>query len=736
MTVRQLHYTSCEDGIEGIQGFQVAAVTPGAPKPLVELAIRASAYEPGPGFAARAGDPGEFPVAFGYATSGRGAVLFQSKYVGADFTGRMGNYFAHALLLDDAELELGSMLPIDLWRSPVWTHTRGANTSLAEVTALHTHDDQRFPVDGDKLAHLLSAVQRVLTDGRGRVVLVVPDDESAARWLAVVCRSLPRALAARVSFVTYTSRPEETDVLLACTTPDVRLPPYGNFTTIDLTEPARTNDGVTPYASVMRSLWETGEAVQALALAEQANPALTITELDPLATLLEFQFGLPTGEAGNLPAAVGLAVDRMPRCLSAQTWQRIADHVQDHGGPADLPRWSELLRTAAHQGEPVPTSLYGTYFIAALGSSEQVWLPKLDRADLEDVAENIVLPALSGNDVLLHRLNEHRDLLTALLDVLDRRLSDPRELTRLATSFSVPAAELLARGARGQRLLLTDLVLARGGRKDPVGVLCEAARVPGLSWRHFGSVLWPGELSTEDSTRLLAVASVTTLAETGLGKRIAQQALRAVGGAELGEKELRLVEAVLRSQVVHELPSGDRDALRAAAKITLFRTTAPNNASDRVVLSGLEMAKTVPGDIRDRLVASIASFVLRADPVLQSALLQLVLDDHAEKFLPAYRVAVRTDLVTAPPQQIAAIVVAWRTIDNDRMRRTLIEEALPEALRTRRRRHLDKIGEALKPTADSLGINAPRGGWAKWWQGWRASHERRGVLGLLGLRRR
>jgi hypothetical protein len=735
MTVRQLHYTSCEDGLEGIQGFQVAAVTPDAPKPLVELAIRASAYEPGPGFVARAEDPGAFPVAFGYATSGRGAVLFQSRYVGADFTGRMGNYFAHALLFDDAERELGALLPIDMWRSPMWTHTRGANTSLTEVTSLYTDAMQRFPADRDILANLLSAVQRVLADGRGRVVLVVPDDESAARWLAAVCRSLPRALASRVSFVTYTSRPEETDVLLACTTPDVRLPPYGNFTTIDMTEPTRTSDGLTRYASVMRRLWETGEAERALSFAEQANPALTVTELDRFATLLEFEFDLPADEAGNLPAVVGLAVDRMPRRLSAQAWQRVADHVQDRGGPADLPRWSELLRAAAHQGEPVPASLYGTYFIAALGSSERVWLPKLDRADLEDVAENIVLPALSGTDVL-HRLTEHRDLLDALIDVLDRRLADPREVTRLATTLSVPAAELLARDAKGSRLLLTDLVLARGGRKDPVKVLCKAAGVPGVSWRHFGSVLWPGELSTEDSMRLLAVASVPTLAETGLGKRIAQHALRAVGGAEVGENELRLVEAVLRSEVVRDLPPGDRDALRVAARIAHFRTTAPNNGSDQVVLSGLKMARTAPDAIRERLIASIASFVLRADPVLHSSLLELALDDHAETFLPAYRVAVRTDLATAPPQQVAAIIVVWRAIDNDRVRRTLTEEALPEALRPRRRRHLDKIGDALKPAADHLGINAPRGGWSKWWQGWRASHERRGVLGLLGLRRR
>lgn len=745
MTVHQVHYTSCEDGTEGIQGFQIAAITAGAPKPLVDLAIRASTYEAGPDLVARVGvdPPDTFPVAFGYAPSGDGAVLFQSRYLGADFTGRMGNYFAHAMLFDDAERELGPTLPIDLWRSPMWVHQRANGSALAAVTTLSPGaaadlaDTRRFLVGQlARLDHVLASVQQVLTSGRGRLVLVVRGEDEAMRWLAAVSRSLPRAVAAQVSFVTYTSRPEAAGVLLACATPDVRLPSYGDFTTIDLTTDVAGEQG-TRYSAVLRRLWENDSVAAALAFAHEARPPVAAADLEHLASLLEFEFGLPvtTPVDDTLLAALRLAVQRLPGRLSRQAWQRVADHVQDHGGPHRLDGWSDLLRTASQQNEPVAASLYGTYFIAALGSTERVWMPRLSQAELDDVAEHTVLPALSG-DVVAHRLGEQQDLLGALVRVLDRRIGDSKELRRLAKTLSVASAQVLSRGARGRLLLLTDLVLARAGKKDPVKVLCGAAGLPEDELAHLGSVLWPDDLSTEDCARLLTVVAAPTIVTAGLARRVTEHTIAHAARPELGAEGRKLVEALLRSPLAQDLKPADRTALQAVARIAHFATAIPNSASSQVVSSGLATAKGLPDEIRDRLLSAIASFVLRADPFLHGDLLNTALKEHAQLFLPAYHAAVRTDLVTMPPARVAGVVVVWRMIDSAGVRRRLEDESLPVALRRRKRRHLDKIGDELRPMADRLGLSAPKTGWGKWWQSWRASHERRGLLSLLRLRRR
>jgi hypothetical protein len=736
MSVRQLHYTSCEDGLEGIQGFQVSALTPGAPKPLVELAVRASAYTIGPGLAAN-GDLSRFPVAFGYVPSGDAATVFQSRYTGADFTGRMGNYFAHALLIDDVTREFADGLPIDLWRNPAWVHAPQGTRDLPELPGVppgagtDVTATRRF-VTGDgrlaKLEQVLSAVQRVLTSGRGRLVLVVPDDESAARWLAAACRSLPRSLALRISFITYTARPEDTDVLIGCTTPDVRLPSYGEFTPLDLTATASPDPDSTRYASVLTRLWDRDAVAVATRLAAQADPQLAADDLEPFAVLLEMTTDLRTAVPPDEPLlldAVRLAVNRMANALPEQTWQRISDHVLDCGGPADVAAWCDVLRTARGQGEPIPSALFGTYFIAALKSPERLWLPRLTAAELEDVAENVVLPGL-GNPRLTERLDEQRDLFEALVRVLDRRLADQREGFRLATTLPVAAARLLAGAGTGRITLLTDLVLARHGAIDPVKVLCEASRVPAIEWRHLGTILWPEALSTEDCRRLLKVVPPDVLGATGLTSRITEQAL----------KESALADELLRSPVARQLSTKDETTLRAATRIQHFRKSSPTRTSGPLVQSSLDMAASLPEEAAAALLASIAAFVLRADPLLHSELLDLAMDGHADRFLPVYHDTARTDLATARPELVAAAIIVWRNVEHARTRQRLTEETLAAAVARRKRKHLDRIGDLLKPTADKLGVSPPKQGWRPWWQSWRAVHERRGLLARFGLRRR
>ncbi|MBB5800866.1 hypothetical protein F4560_000634 [Saccharothrix ecbatanensis] len=747
MAVRQLHYTSCEDGLGGIQGFQVSAMTPGAPRPLAELAVRSSVYEPGPALVGRLADRDltGFPVTFGYVASGHAAAVFQSRYAGADFSGRLGNYFTHALLFDDVERDLGDVLPIDLWGSPTWAHGRVDATALPELQSL-------APGDGTNLAstrrflgrrgataaleRVLGATQRALVSGRGRLVLVVPDDRSAALWIAATSRSLPHPLGLRVSFTTYTARPEDSALLVSCTTPDVRLPTRGDFTTIDLTTNRPRDAESTRYASALAQLWDRDAVPAALDLAARADPRLTPAELDTFAVLLEMMADLPVAAPPGeelLLAAVRLAVDRMRRCLPEHAWARIADHVRDSGGPVDVVAWSAVLRTARHQGEPVPAKLFGAYVIAALAEPERLWLPHLPPAELEDMAENAVLPALTGAaPAVLERLAEQRPLVDALVRVLDRRLVDQREIARLATVLPAAAVRLLE-GRGGERVrLLTDLAAARHGALDKVGVMADPSRRLTADWRQFGSVLWPDEPSTEDSIRLLRHVPEQVLVDSRMSTRIVARALDLAGGDEFGGTEAKLVEALLRSPIAAYLRKSDRDGLKAAESIAYLDGSTPGGGSEQVVLSHVSTAVALRNDVGDRLLAAVASFILRAAPELHRDLLDRVLDKHGRAFLPAYQQAAQDHLAGAPPHHVAAVVVAWWGLTDPSARDALIEATLSAALRKRRPRHLDRIGSSLQPMANTLGVPAPKPTWTTWWQAWRMRHEHRRLFSRFG----
>ncbi|GAA1312393.1 hypothetical protein [Saccharothrix xinjiangensis] len=764
MAVRQLHYTSCEDGLEGVRGFQVSAMTPGTPRQLVELAIRSGAYEPGPALVGRWGsaDPGGFPVSFGFVPVGRAGVVFRSRYAGADFTGRMGNYFAHSLLFDDVERELEGLLPIDLWRSRGWADGRAAGVELPELASLVPGDDAgpentlRFAAGrAAGLERVLGATQRALVAGRGRLVLVVPDDRTAALWVAATCRSLPHPLGLAVSFTTYTARPEESAALVNCTTPDVRLPAYGDFTAIDLTSEPPPDPHGTRYASAVAQLWERHETPAALRLAGEARPALAAADLEVFAVLLELAFDLPVRDpAGQelLLAAARMAVERVTGRLSAAAWGRLSDQVRDGGGPVDVAGWSEVLRAARDRREAVPAELFGAYFIAALSGGvppggatpggggapvgERPWLPELSAADLEDVAENVVVPALAAPSPhpALTRLAGHRALVDALIRVLERRLVNPREIARLATTTPPEVARLLAGRGTDRIRLLADLVLARNGVLDPVRVMLDGTRAQHVDWRLFGPVLWPGDPSAEDAVRLVRQVRPRVLADSGLAARIVARALDRVSADESTPADGRLVDELLRSPLAALLERHDHTSLDAARKISDLRRSAPGRGGERVLLSALAAAGSLPEALGGRLVAAAASFVLRADPALHRDLLSRALDEHSRVFLPAYREAVRADLADAPPHRIAAVIVAWRGLERPHTHDLLVEETLPDALRKRRGRFLDQVGGALQAIANGIDVKPPKGGWGRWWQRWRTMHERRGLLSLFRRR--
>lgn len=220
MTLAQVHYTSAPPGPDG-SGFRFTAVSAGVPQGLLREAEQLIGYEPPRDFPARpdAEQLKSFPKAFSFSElADGGRLLSRSVYTGADYSGRWGNFHAHALHLPPGTRLPDGALPITAWESPRWADTtppggRPDPVDRFEPSGLLRKDALvAFAVSrSDRLAAFFADL-RALTespDTAGQIVLVEHDSADVAQWIALACAVLPREQAHRLTFTTYTRRPQQ-----------------------------------------------------------------------------------------------------------------------------------------------------------------------------------------------------------------------------------------------------------------------------------------------------------------------------------------------------------------------------------------------------------------------------------------------------------------------------------------------------------------------------------------------
>ena len=112
MAFQQLYYTSCEHGLGGYGGYQFNAVTPGVSPVVMREVEDRTVYEPPRWLLADPcpDEPEAYPVAFSYGTSEAtgAAITAQVVFAGTDYSGRPGNYFAHALVTGTPGQDFGA----------------------------------------------------------------------------------------------------------------------------------------------------------------------------------------------------------------------------------------------------------------------------------------------------------------------------------------------------------------------------------------------------------------------------------------------------------------------------------------------------------------------------------------------------------------------------------------------------------------------------------------------------
>src|ERR1700677_3982459 len=187
---QQLYYTSCEHGVGGYVGFQFNALSPGTGPRAMREVEQLTVYEL-PSWDSSTADA---PVNLCHVRDAArgGTITANVVYAGTDFSGRTGNYFAHALVTADAETDFGDLLPAELWESPAWSRTQAASTTLPLMEAplprgsfarptvaafLGAQPDARVV-----LTRLLSAVDKVMNEDRSLVLWTSSSTENA-HWI-------------------------------------------------------------------------------------------------------------------------------------------------------------------------------------------------------------------------------------------------------------------------------------------------------------------------------------------------------------------------------------------------------------------------------------------------------------------------------------------------------------------------------------------------------------------------
>ncbi|WP_141584232.1 hypothetical protein [Actinomadura sp. WMMA1423] len=388
----QLHYTSARRGPTGRAGFQFVAETPGLPDGTRAAVTPYLSYRPPPDAPLSPGDAELelFPVSLLYDEVDGRPLLLRCRYLGRDYSGRYGNFFAHAVVAEPEELE--GLRPAELWQAAHWTPLPapgGVLEPVEELTPGAALDPEALAGwlasagPGDPyalLAHLVDAVAGVLGRGHGRVVLIADDVELIARWIAVVSYSLPVAAAARLSFTTYTADPDGAAQRLVGTTPAVWATAQNrasHASVFDLRRGA-PEGRASRFARTVAGCWRDRDLGGLDALAELAPPDDPARE--GAAALLALSRGDATVTAGEEGAAAELLA-RRGTGLPAWVWRDLVAGVPSMGldltlavhararesGAADL-----AARCALRVGGLVSEALAGASRLAEVAGAASV----------------------------------------------------------------------------------------------------------------------------------------------------------------------------------------------------------------------------------------------------------------------------------------------------------------------------------------------------------------------------
>ena len=388
MAFQQLYYTSCETGLAGYGGYQFNAVTPGTSPVVMREVEERSVYEPPRWLLAEPAldEPEAYPIALSCARSEatNAVIVTHVTFAGTDYSGRPGNYFAHALVTDTPGPDFGPLLPAELWGADFWRSTPIGSTELPELLGpLPRGVVDRAGVQAfldargteQVLPVLLTAVWRAMTGDR-LVLLASHEANENIWWIAAVSYLLGERLATPMTFTTYSHRPDYSRYHLIGIEADA-VPPDADssFQLFDLDGGKTPGGAVHPLATLLadtgvmatEGLWR-----QAIAFASgtERGPDDWLGPVTAAVGLIRGRLSASQTEAVVrwLPGAasrislqhasviLGMALDQQDTELSDKQLLTLLELARKLRSPAQAERLEELLagRAVAHikRGEP------------------------------------------------------------------------------------------------------------------------------------------------------------------------------------------------------------------------------------------------------------------------------------------------------------------------------------------------------------------------------------------------
>lgn len=373
----QLHYTSSATGLSGYPGFQFVAVSSGLPPGVEYIVAQYLSYQLPPSAPPLPNkeEMAKLPIAFSYDPSDYGPVLACCRYLGRDYSGRPGNFFGHAVLAKQSELD--GLRPIEFWRAPWWANQPSLDqpdNALPALTLTTSHlavEPNRVLREisaRDEAVALLSVIVEMALRGldhpEARVILVAEDPERIVTWIAAISYSLPYWLVARLSFVTFTAAPGDVPYRLVGTNQTVWREGNWPGSAFDLDALRMPEECPEPgrLAIAVAQAWRNSDLLRIDAISEIAealrpasgNPIMgaAIVDCETAAILAQ----MCAGEALSV-ADAQMAIDVLehsPRRLPNRVWLALTDDViQDYD--LELAAW----RAAGHIGRYEEASRIG-----------------------------------------------------------------------------------------------------------------------------------------------------------------------------------------------------------------------------------------------------------------------------------------------------------------------------------------------------------------------------------------
>jgi GTPase-associated protein 1, N-terminal domain type 2/GTPase-associated protein 1, C-terminal domain/GTPase-associated protein 1, middle domain len=372
MTLYQLHYTSCKNGMSGYSGFQYCAVSPGIPRAVMSEVERYTIYEPPLTLQATGTrSPDEFPINLLYAFIGSYdiTIIARVQFTGLDFSNRSGNYFAHSLITGNPDDDLREVLPIELWNAPFWQSRQGDDAELSSLpppqpSGIITR--QRIAgflaTEGgtcEQIAVLLTAVEAAMDGGR-QVLLIGPDAENVCKWIAAASYLLGPGIARRLSFSTYSYDPRRCSTHIVGTISaagPLRADIVRGFQVFDLAKEAVPDVPPSPAALLLArlgvvaaaDLWELTQSLHPSSLVSPSEVLLPV--LASAALMLGHRLTTP-----ELAAALGWLVADGSTVTAPQSAAAVRGALTLRLAVLSASEKHQLVAVAARSQEPGETS--------------------------------------------------------------------------------------------------------------------------------------------------------------------------------------------------------------------------------------------------------------------------------------------------------------------------------------------------------------------------------------------